>query len=305
MDMISLNKLLKSNNVDELLKEYVDGSERFKFLETLRTGALASYIGIRSVPEVVLKFKDAHSSAMQAQFELLDGSLLKTLKKEGRESAYLKYQRDDDPDLPDDPTTLSDPVIAYRYALSRLYRRQFEVTVNEQKDGCWPLLTCDLLDPIDGTRILLIQQLPTAVDLHHSPDFLDSMTLAQLRACKKTLDLLQFDISRRLGEHLQVSLDPKLPGDVQIMGKVEVAKKILKALWKWVEKIIVAREAAEIAKEAAELAARLANEAERRRQEKECKDAWNRLGGEPREIPGSSDHVDAFDRNHDAISRAC
>jgi hypothetical protein len=305
MNSTSIKQALSAGSVTEFLRSNLEADARFSFLESLRTTALASYSGERSVPNIVLSLKDAQSRAMQAQFEILDGALIKLLRKEGRESVYLNYKRNDDPDLPDDPASLSDPVVAYRYAMKRLYRRQFDVTFDEQKAGGWPLLTFDLLDPLDGTRTLLIQQLPAAVDQHSSPEFLNTMSLAQLRATKITLLTVQAELARRLEEESKNSLKLQRRADVVAMGKVGAVIKIIRKLIDWAGDLLVIRETVEVAKEAWEKAERERQEAEKARQEQEYKEAWDRLGGEPREIRGASDHVDSFERNGDRIGRTC
>jgi hypothetical protein len=305
MEYSNVNKIISSPAVVESIRDLVGSNKRFRFIESLRIAALASYEGLHSVTSEQLQYKSIQSRAMQAQFELLDNALFKLLRKEGRESVYLNFQRSDDPDLPDDPSTLSDPVVAYRYALKRLYRRQFDITVDEQKDGGWPLLTFDLLQPIDGSRTLLVQQLPAAVEQHNSPDFLNALTLPQLREAKATLLLVQADLARRLQQSTMIALAPKMYGDISAKGKVGTIIKIVRDLIDWAGRLEIVLETVKAAKEAWEKADRERKEAEKKRHEKEYRDSWGSLGGEPRAIPGASDHVDSFERNGEQIGRTC
>lgn len=302
MNEIFLN--LSKKNANEYIQAQLYTEDRFVFLENLRRSAIQSYRADGLVNDYIINLKDVESKAMLYQFETIDKALVGVLRIENRESSYTNYSRDDDPDLPDDPDSLSDKTAAFRYALKRLYRRQFEVSLNEQKNGCWPLIIYDLLDPIDGKRNLLINQIPQAVTGHASTDFLNNLASQDLRTIKQTLLATQADLAHRLEIALRQSGSPHI-ADVSIMGKIQATIKVLRVIIEVIGGIEAVNDAVLFAKEQWEKFEREQKEAERREQERKAKQEWEKFHREPREIPHSSDHVDRFERNRDVISRTC
>jgi hypothetical protein len=193
---------------------------RFDFIEGLRLEALRSHresVGPNSVADLRLALADAESQLMQRQFELLDKALIATLLKDGARAEYDSYKQPvPDPDLPDDPTTLKDPRVAYKYALKRLYRRQFDVAMaHRDKQGCWPLLCYDLLDDIDGKRSLMVEQAPESIQNHPSVDYLNQLGLPALQRMRTVWETVRADALRRVVAHrlLQAYAPAKLLRD--------------------------------------------------------------------------------------------
>ena len=247
--------------------------------------------------QLVIQYLDAESASLLNQYKLIDNALVLTLTAENRMNALKNHSRPDNPDLPDDPKSLKDSKVAFRYALMRQYRRQFEVTINEQKDGAWPLLVNDLLEPIDGKRKLLVDSFANAAALHNSTEFLSGFSSVQAASVKEILQITQADIAQRLAKNVYSHQLLR----IQPSGKVDTIVKVIKKLFDWTEKMITIVEAYRIGIEAAEKA----QELERERLEKKSKEEWERFQREPRAIERSSDHVDRFERNRDFISRTC
>lgn len=295
-----IKQMLSGKNVAQEIYSAVKSNNRFSFIESLRFEAVGSYkdSGSQYYDKDFIQLVNAETIMLQRQFESIDNAIYQTLSKEGRTDMYDLHDRDDDPDLPKNPEDLNNPVIAYRYALMRLYRRQFEVTVNAQKDGCWPLIVYDILEPVDGKRILLVSKIKQAVDEHASAEFIRNLSRQNLTDIKNVLISTRADLERLLSENSMRELS-----QIGISGKAKIVKAIITKVWAWVEKMVVGVEAVEIAKEAAEKAEREAKE----RHEREAQERYRReLGiGEFREIKGSSDYVDRFEKNRDMISRTC
>lgn len=293
-------QILNGNNIQKNIDEILDSDDKFRFMESLRQLAIERRklkLGSENSNKLVIQLIDAESESILNQYKLIETALESTLKAENRLDSLKKYSRPDNPDLPEDPKSLKDPKIAFRYALMRQYRRQFEVTINEQKDGAWPLLVNDLLEPIDGKRKLLIEAFPNAASIHNSTDFLNGFSSAQAALVKGILQDVQADIAQRLANSIKAQQLPI----IQPTGKIDTIVKIIKKLYDWTEKLITTVEAYRLAKEVAEKA----QEMDRERQEKKSREEWERFNSNPQPIEGSSDHVDRFDRNHDIIRGAC
>lgn len=289
--------------------------DRFRWLESLRQAALARLADaqrpqVMGMPTNAAALFNEKSIAMQRQFEALDRGICGTLDREGRIASYVNWTRSDDPDMPDDPNDLAQETEAYKYGLKRLYRRQFEVSVNEHKNGCWPLLLFDQLEPIDGTRILAIAKTPLAVEKHNSPEYLRQLGSADLKRYLLVFEDTKQDLAEKLRrESARSILDVAARGRVDkaaiilmifdgLMRLVEFGYELYKDMLEREEKERQAREAREAAER--EAAARAAAE-KQEKIERELRE-WSR---EPKEIPGSSDHVDRHERNNDAIDRMC
>lgn len=259
---------------------------RFEFLTMLRAQAIK-----RAQQDHPRFFEEAEIDVtmMQRQFEIIDGALVATLKAEGRLDTYSNWKRTTDPDLPTDPQALSDPRIAYKYALKRLYRRQFETVVNERKSGCWPLIEFDLLAPIDGKRILLVEVFREAVTRHPSSDFVLNMPIERLQEVQSIYADVVTEVQARALKYQTGLVD----------NAVRAARDLLDAYYCQANDTL--RELC-AARDRIERAEREAREAKERAALKEYHD---RFGREPREIPGASDYVDHFDRNHERIGRTC
>ena len=289
--------------------------QRFAWLERLRQAALLkvqekSLVDqFRTISNVATLFNE-ESIAMQRQFEVLDRGINSSLEVEGRTDSYYRWSSVEDHDFPANPADLGDEREAYKYALKRLYRRQFEVTMNEIKTGCWPLLLVDAMEPLDGKRVLAISSAPLAVSNHSSAEYLRAMSSATIGGYVNVFRDAQAALARRLAGvengSTPLSLVPKNAAVVEAIAAaigalafaIDVGYKIYRDVQDREVKEKEAREAKEAAaRERAEQAARAAQE----RAEKEMQN-WARA---PREIPGSSDHCDSFERNHERIGRTC
>jgi hypothetical protein len=289
--------------------------QRFSWLEQLRQAALlkvqekAQVDQFRTTSNVAALFNE-ESIAMQRQFEVLDRGINTSLEVEGRTSSYYNWTSVEDHDLPANPIDLADEREAYKYALKRLYRRQFEVTMNEIKTGCWPLLLVDAMEPLDGKRVLAITSAPLAVSNHSSAEYLRAMSSTAIGGYVNVFRDAQAALARRLASledgNTPLALVPMNSGAVvaisaaiaALASAIDVGYKIYRDVQDREVKEKEAREAKEAA--AREKAVREAKAAQERA-EKAMRD-WIR---DAKEIPGSSDHVDSFERNGDRIKGMC
>ncbi|MRW94720.1 hypothetical protein GJ699_32630 [Duganella sp. FT80W] len=319
MTTLSLSHILKSAEPSEALHEILFNNqgvaERFAWIEQLRQAALmrvqesARLLPLGAAPNAASLFNE-ESIAVQRQFEILDKGINHSLDVESRTASYRNWSSAEDHDLPENPADLADEREAYKYSLKRLYRRQFEVTLNEIKTGCWPLILADVMQPLDGKRALAISLAPLAVDNHSSAEYLRNMSSDAIGAYLNVFREEKASLVRRLAE-----IDnPKKP--LHLMGAnagvIAAIAAAIGALTNAVDKgYQIYRDIQD--REAREKAAREAREAaERERAEKAAREAQDRAerqmrdwSREPREIPGSSDHCDSFERNHERIGRMC
>jgi hypothetical protein len=289
--------------------------QRFAWLEQLRQAALqqiqemSGQRNFQTVSNAAALFNEK-TIAMQRQFEVLDRGITGSLSIESRTPSYQNWTSEQDNDLPENPADLADPREAYKYAMKRLYRRQFEVTLNEVKKGCWPLLLVDVLEPIDGTRVLAVSSAPLAVANHNSAEYLRAMSSASIGAYINVFVETKAGLARRLAnlENGITPLDsvPRLLGVggtiISAIGTIATVIDLAYKIYRDVQDREAKEKAEREAKEKAEkeAAAKAAREAQQRA-EKEMHD-WARNA---KEIPGSSDHCDSFERNSDTIGRTC
>ncbi|MDI1262345.1 MAG: hypothetical protein PS018_03690 [bacterium] len=307
--MNTIQDILLSSSPRDALAEQLVLPNRFLFVEALRLQALRSYKeAVDGSPNADLRtiLTDAETQALQRQFERLDGVIVGTLNKDGARSLYDNYSPDVDRDLPANPNDLRDPRVAYRYALQRLYRRQFDVTmVHERKDGCWPLVCFDLLSALDARRILIVDSVPEAVADHASLSYMSQLDLPSLDRVHQTFDVVRKDAIRRLAELGE--------GPREHFATANVVR-VAKILWKVVEWCVTAEGAWSIAKQAreaweerkrakeAEEKARLEKEAQAR--EREYQEKIQRELRE-RSIPDGSGHMDLYEKNKGYIGGVC
>jgi hypothetical protein len=291
----SARRVLTSRNVADAIANDFSLPKHFDLLEGFRLLAIQP---IENEAPFRSRFRAAGSEAAMMQFRTIDSALHTVLERENRLNSYLHHERDDDPDLPPDPSELKDPAVAFRYGLKRLYRRQFEVTFNETKAGAWPLIMYDVLAPLDGKRLLLVEQLRVAVDNHADKDFLRSLSLAKLQEMSAVLTTVQADVYARLSEELRNPSNAahQGPGIVPLAGRLRLIKEVIEGAY------LALTIYNDIFKETLNEAL---SELQRRQAEAEARRQWDRFQREPREIPRSSDFVDAFDRNKGWIEKTC
>ena len=304
MDMKNANRavsVLKSGHVHSAIIEELSGPNALKFLESTRRLAIQRRMA-SSPNQISASLLDAESSAVFGQIMAIDVALKSILVREGRLQQYTNHVRDDEPDLPPDPNSLKDPAIAFRYGVMRTYRRQFEVTINEQKAGGWPLLVHDLLEPLDGKRNLLVSQFPDAAKFHADTSYLQLYSSAQAREALSVLRRTEADLNVRLAAALRTQAESGVP---KLLGGGAIVIRVLRAVIEVITGLEVAHDVYIIAKEAAE---KVKAEIERMEKEEAAKRAWDKAFGDkggPREIPNSSDHVDRFDKNGGIIAGTC
>lgn len=289
MDESRIIAILKSSNAAEQIQNEMRLATKYEFLENLRRMAIEDRRrqvakGSGSLEEV--KTLDERSLAMMGQFTRLDKAVVTALEKETRRNVYDAWNRPDDPDLPEDPTDFAKPGYGLRYAIKRMYRQDFEVTVNERKDGCWPFVQCDLLEPVDGVRKLYIDILPEAVSSHAGTAFIDNYTSAMARQSRETIKTTREEAEKKLAElQAQKNRAEAIKRLVELVGALQALEWLL-------DKAVKAMEHFE----------RVFKESEARR---DVERAWRELDQGSREIEHSSDHVDAFERNRGGIERMC
>lgn len=312
---VSSKHLEISSNINRKLSEAGDVDKRFAWIEELRKGALEKLKSVMHAQHNggksnVADLFNEESIAMQRQFEVLDRGIYLCLKVEGRTDAYDQWTSEEDHDLPSNPADLADDREAYKYALKRLYRRQFEVTLNEIKTGCWPLLLADLLEPLDGKRSLAVSDAPLAIANHSSAEYLRAMTSVSIGNYTTVFQKAKNELTQRLAELSQKEEPLKLEAKNAVVAGVIIAAiatiaqvvDVTYRIYRDVQDREQKEKEAREAKEAAERAAKekAAREAQARA-EKQMRD-WAR---DPKELKGSSDHCDSFERNRDRISRTC
>jgi len=309
MILIRSSDVYSSKQPVNVIAEGLAASNRFGFIEALRVGALEALqhsIAGQSGSDIRLNLADAESQAMQRQFERIDSVVVGTLDKDGTRREYDAYAPAVDVDLPADPRMLADPVIAYRYAVMRLYRRQFDVTMeHDRKDGCWPLVCYDLLDPIDGKRSLIVNDVPQSVREHASTEFLKDMDLPSLRRMRNVFGNVKADALRRIDQlgkgGPEVFLTAAWGRVIKILIGIAEAAGVIDGVISLYER---AREKFEAAQHERERVEREKQEAEAKRQEKAAKEHWQRELRE-RSIPEGSGHMELFEKNRERIGGMC
>ena len=299
MKLVNAKDILKSHDLLSTLHQLLSEDSRYGLLDALRVESLSterlSALGDRQV------FVSSEAIGIQRQVESIDKALETALRADGRFASFLEWTRLDDPDRPSNLEDLRDPLVAYRYTMLHMYRRQFEVTVNEMSGGCWPFIFVDLLTPFDPKRLLLLEQLPESVIGHPGLEFIKSMPLDRLNVLQTVLMQVSSESAQRLAiasdnlaranRHAQATELERMKREyegtraicTQVMERERIARAICDANLKAQQDAINDAE-----KKAAGAAA--------------ARDAWERFEREPRAIPHSSDHVDRFDRNGDTIA---
>ncbi|MEC5387735.1 hypothetical protein VVD49_18525 [Uliginosibacterium sp. H3] len=274
------------NSYAEEINSRLAGKGKFEFVTALRLQATAR---VNQETLNLIEEPQEDLAKFQHQFEAIDKALVHALTVEGRINSYTQWTRSTDPDLPVDPQAFLDPRVSYKYALMRLYRRQFETTVNERKSGCWPLIEFDLLAPLDGKRLLMVEVFHEAVTSHPSSDFVARIPIERLQEIQAT--------------YASVAEEVQLRARTGQAGAVGSAFRIIhEAIDAYYCQANDALRDLCAERDRIQRAEREAREAKERAAVKEYHD---RFGREPREVPGASDHVDHFDRNHDRIGRTC
>jgi hypothetical protein len=165
------------------------------------------------------------------------------------------------------------------------------LTLTREQRGAWPLILGDLLENVDKSTGLISDSTPNIVSHHPSSE-------------RVLLDVNPDELSRLAAITKATGLE--LSGKV---GKlIEAAKKAAEALKKAGEYFLIASESYERLQKLKEEARRKAEEereAERKQREVIREIQERTAEGRGHELPGSRDHVDAFERNGDLISRTC
>jgi len=298
-------EILQSSDVPGAVSFELSSPNRFEFLEGLRIEAVRAYrksLTPSPTADLVFTLADTESLLMQKQFERIDEALISALVKEGAKAEYDNYEWIPGRDLPADPNSLRDPGVFYRYSVMRFYRKQFDVAMaHGDKRGCWALVCYDLLDVIDGKRVLMVDQAPQSVQYHPSTDYLNGLGLPALQRMEAIWETVKADALKRIGT------SNLLAGG---RGWGGVATTVLGYIAKLAEDyydVVKSREDAERARlereRAQEQLERDRAAARQQQKEREMNDAVDRLRG--REIPDGSGQMDLFEHNRERIGGMC